>query len=43
MFSYDEIKQMRGDLMEWAQTYRWDVDWHGQQEKDLWPILRIVR
>ena len=43
VYSYDEIKQMRGDLMEWAQTYRWDVDWHGQQEKDLWPILRIVR
>ncbi|MFW5545122.1 MAG: hypothetical protein ACOCN0_07560, partial [Prevotella sp.] len=43
VFSYDEIKRMRGDLMEWAQTYRWDVDWHGQQEKDLWPILRIVR
>lgn len=43
VFSYDEIKQMRGDLMEWAQTYRWDVNWQGQQEKDLWPILRIVR
>ena len=43
VFSYDEIKRMRGDLMEWAQTYRWDVDWHGQQEKDLWSILRIVR
>lgn len=43
VFTYDEIKQMRGDLMEWAQTYRWDVNWQGRQEKDLWPILRIVR
>ncbi len=43
VFTYDEIKQMRGDLMEWAQTYRWEVNWQGQQEQDLWPILRIVR
>ena len=43
VFSYDEIKQLRGDLMEWAQTYRWAVDWQGQREQDLWPILRIVR
>lgn len=42
-YSYDEIKQLRGELMEWAQTYRWDVDWFGQSEQDLWPILRIVR
>ena len=43
VFSTFEIGQMKADLEEWAQTYRWDVNWQGKQEKDLWPILRIVR
>ncbi len=43
VFSTFEIGQMKADLEEWAQTYRWDVSWQGKQEKDLWPILRIVR
>lgn len=43
VFTYDEIKKLRGELMEWAQTYRWFVDWQEQREQDLWPILRIVR
>ena len=42
-FSTFEIGQMRADLEEWAQTYRWSVDWQGKHEQDLWPILRIVR
>ena len=43
VFTTTEIGQMKADLDEWAQTYRWDVNWQGQREKDLWPILRIVR
>lgn len=43
VFSTFEIGQMKADLEEWAQTYRWVVDWQGQREQDLWPILRIVR
>lgn len=43
VFTTTEIGQMKADLDEWAQTYRWDVNWQGKQEKDLWPILRIVR
>lgn len=43
VFSTLEIGQMRAELEEWAQTYRWEVDWQGKREQDLWPILRIVR
>lgn len=43
VFSITEIGQMKADLEEWAQTYRWDVDWRGKREQDLWPILRIIR
>lgn len=43
VFSTFEIGQMRADLEEWSQTYRWSVDWHGKREQDLWPILRIIR
>lgn len=43
VFSIFEIGQLKADLEEWAQTYRWDVNWQGQRESDLWPILRIVR
>lgn len=43
VFSTFEIGQLKADLEEWAQTYRWDVNWQGQRESDLWPILRIVR
>lgn len=43
VFSLSEIKQMRSDLMEWAQTYRWLVEWNSKREQDLWPILRVVR
>ena len=43
VFSTFEIGQMRADLEEWSQTYRWNVDWLGQREQDLWPILRVVR
>ena len=43
VFTTFEIGQMRADLEEWSQTYRWSVDWHGCREKDLWPILRVVR
>lgn len=43
VFSTLEIGQMRADLEEWAQTYRWEVDWQGKREQDLWPILRIIR
>ena len=43
VFSLSEIKQMRSDLMEWAQTYRWFVEWRSKREQDLWPILRVVR
>lgn len=43
VFSTFEVGQMRADLEEWAQTYRWEVDWQGKREQDLWPILRIVR
>lgn len=43
VFSITEIGQMRADLAEWAQTYRWNVDWKGQHEQNLWPILRVIR
>ena len=43
VFSTFEIGHMRADLEEWAQTYRWEVDWQGKREQDLWPILRVVR
>lgn len=43
VFTLSEIKQMRSDLMEWAQTYRWLVEWRSKREQDLWPILRVVR
>ena len=43
VFSTFEIGQMRAELEEWAQTYRWQVDWQGKREQDLWPILRVIR
>ncbi len=43
VFTIDEIGRMRAELEEWSQTYRWTVDWKGKQERDLWPILRIIR
>ncbi len=43
VFSTFEIGQMRAELEEWAQTYRWQVDWKGKREQNLWPILRVVR
>lgn len=43
VFTLSELKQMRSDLMEWAQTYRWLVEWRSKREQDLWPILRVVR
>ena len=43
VFSNEEITQMRVELSEWAQTFRWKVDWHGKQEKELWPVLRVIR
>lgn len=43
VFSISEIDQMKADLEEWSQTYRWTVDWRGKAEKDLWPILRVIR
>lgn len=43
VFTLSEIKQMRSNLMEWAQTYRWLVEWRCKREQDLWPILRVVR
>lgn len=43
VFSREEIDQKKADLKDWAQTYRWHVDWQGKQEKDLWPILRVIR
>ena len=43
VFTLSEIKQMRSDLMVWAQTYRWLVEWNSKREQDLWPILRVVR
>lgn len=43
VYSTIEIGQMRAELEEWSQTYRWQVDWKGKKEQELWPILRIVR
>ena len=43
VFSITEIGQMKAELAEWAQTYRWQVDWNGKREQDLWPVLRIIR
>lgn len=43
VFTLSEIKQMRSNLMEWAQTYRWLIEWRCKREQDLWPILRVVR
>lgn len=43
VFSITEIGQMKAELTEWAQTYRWQVDWQGKREQDLWPVLRIIR
>ena len=43
VFSYAEIKQMKADLQEWAQLYRWDVRWKESKERDMWGILRVIR
>ena len=43
VFSIIEIGQMKAELAEWAQTYRWQVDWNGKREQELWPALRIIR
>lgn len=43
VFSIIEVGQMKAELAEWAQTYRWQVDWNGKREQDLWPSLRIIR
>lgn len=43
VFSTFEIGQLRAELEEWGQNYRWRVDWKGKREQDMWPILRIVR
>ena len=43
VFSITEVGQMRAELEEWAQTYRWSVDWYGKREQDMWPIVRVVR
>lgn len=43
VFTREEIEQKKADLKDWAQTFRWQVDWQGKQEKELWPILRVIR
>lgn len=43
VFSILEIGRMRAELTEWAQTYRWNVDWRGKREQDLWSVLRVIR
>ena len=34
---------MKNDLREWGTVYRWDVDWRGKKDRELWPMLRILR
>lgn len=43
VYSTIEIGEKRAELEEWAQTYRWVVDWNGTKEQDLWPVLRVIR
>lgn len=43
VFSNKEIEQKKKELDEWSQTYRWQVDWQGKQEKELWAPLRVIR
>ena len=43
VFTRVEIDQKKAELKDWAQTFRWQVDWKGKQEKELWPILRVIR
>lgn len=43
VFSIFEISQMKNDLREWGTVYRWDVDWRGKKDRELWPMLRILR
>lgn len=43
VFTREEIEQKKKDLKDWAQTFRWQVDWQGKQEKELWPVLRVIR
>ncbi len=43
VFDMTEIQQMKADLQEWSQTYRWKVDWLGKKERKLWPIVRFIR
>ena len=43
VFSMEEIGKMKADLQEWAQTYRWKIDWFGKKERRLWPIIRFIR
>ena len=43
VFSIFEINQMKNDLREWGTIYRWNVDWRGKKDRELWPMLRILR
>lgn len=43
VYSIFEINQMKNDLREWGTIYRWDIDWRGKKERELWPMLRIIR
>ncbi len=43
VYTLRQISKMRSDLMQWSQTYRWNIDWYGQRERNLWPVLRVLR
>ena len=42
-YSMQEIAQERAELMKWARSHRWLVDYKGKKESEMWPALRVIR
>lgn len=42
-YSIQQLAQERSELMSWARTHRWLVDFNGKREDELWPALRVLR
>ena len=42
-YSQRQLGKLKSDLELWSRTYRWTIDWQNQQERDMWPALRVIR
>lgn len=43
LYTLQQLASESNELAIWAQSHRWIVDWKGRKDKDMWPVLRVLR